>query len=164
MICQTEEIWIRNGVRVNPKKKHKKLSGMIFKPSLSLCMISPSAVMIERNLFDEVGNFDESLPACEDYDLWLRMSCRYPVYLIDMPLIIKRGGHEDQLSSAPGLDRFRIKALINIMESKLLSDGQYRDTVKTLKEKCDIYASGCFKRGRHDESRYYYGLSEKYTL
>jgi len=27
LICQTEEIWIRNGVRVNPKKKHKKPSG-----------------------------------------------------------------------------------------------------------------------------------------
>ncbi len=27
MICQTEEIWIRKGKRVNPKKKHKKPSG-----------------------------------------------------------------------------------------------------------------------------------------
>jgi len=164
MICQTEEIWVRNGVRVNPKKRHKKLSGMIFEHSLSLCMVSPSAVMIERNLFDEVGGFDESLPACEDYDLWLRMSCKYPVYLIDTPLIIKRGGHEDQLSSAPGLDKFRIKALKNIIESKLLSDGQYRAAVKTLKEKCIIYAGGCFKRGRYNESKYYYDLVKKYML
>ena len=81
-ICQTEEIWIRNNMRVNPKKRHKKPRGMIFEPSLALCLVSPSAVMIRRSLFEEVGGFDETLPACEDYDLWLRISCRYPVYLI----------------------------------------------------------------------------------
>ena len=66
--------------------------------SLALCLVSPSAVMIDRRLFERVGVFDESLPACEDYDLWLRVSCQYPVYLIDRPLVIKRGGHADQLS------------------------------------------------------------------
>ncbi|MES0446417.1 MAG: glycosyltransferase, partial [Desulfobacterales bacterium] len=146
LICQTEEIWIRNNVRVNPKKRHKKPSGMIFKPSLSLCLVSPSAVMIKRNLFEEVGLFDETLPACEDYDLWLRISCRHPVHLIDTPLIIKRGGHDDQLSASPGLDKFRIKAIKKVIESGLLSAAQYQTAVETLKEKCDIYASGCRKR------------------
>ncbi|HBL55822.1 MAG TPA: glycosyl transferase, partial [Deltaproteobacteria bacterium] len=32
----TDEIWIRNGVRVNPKKKHQKKEGWIFQPSLAL--------------------------------------------------------------------------------------------------------------------------------
>ena len=109
-ICQTEETWVRNGVRVNPKKRHAKLSGRIFEPSLALCLVSPSAVMIRKTLFDSVGLFDEDLPACEDYDLWLRVSCRYPVFLIDEPLLIKRGGHADQLSKAAGLDKYRIQA------------------------------------------------------
>ncbi|MCP4693516.1 MAG: glycosyltransferase family 2 protein, partial [Desulfobacterales bacterium] len=108
LICQTEEIWIRNGRRVNPKRKHKKKSGMIFEPSLALCLVSPSAVMIRRELFEEVGLFDEALPACEDYDLWLRIAWKYPVHLIDEPLIVKRGGHADQLSGAPSLDKHRI--------------------------------------------------------
>ena len=111
MICQTEETWIRNHVRVNPKNRHKKASGMIYKRSLELCLVSPSAVMIKKPLFEIVGNFDEDLPACEDYDLWLRISCRFPVFLIDEPLIIKRGGHKDQLSKSPGLDKFRIHAI-----------------------------------------------------
>jgi glycosyltransferase involved in cell wall biosynthesis len=161
-ICQTEEIWIRNGRRVNPKKRHKKASGMIFKPSLELCLVSPSAVMIRRSLFDRVGRFDETLPACEDYDLWLRISCRFPVHLIDTPLIIKRGGHDDQLSSMIGLDKFRIKAIEKIIESNRLSDDQYRAAVKTLKKKCDIYAAGCRKRGREGEALYYEALSGKY--
>jgi len=162
LICQTEEIWIRNNVRVNPKKRHKKLSGMIFEPSLCLCMVSPSAVMIKRELFEAVGLFDESLPACEDYDLWLRISSGYPVYLIDTPLIIKRGGHDDQLSQAPGLDKYRIQAIKKIIESNMLSTKQYRLAVKTLKEKCYIYANGCLKRNRKDEALLYTNLAKQY--
>jgi glycosyltransferase involved in cell wall biosynthesis len=162
LICQTEEVWIRNGLRVNPKKRHKKPSGMIFEPSLALCLVSPSAVMIRRFLFEKVGGFDETLPACEDYDLWLRISCRYPIYLIETPLIIKRGGHNDQLSASFSLDKFRIKSLNKIIESNLLSKTQYRAAVKTLKQKCMIYAAGCRKRGREDEAMYYTKLAETY--
>ena len=162
MICQTEEQWIRNGVRVNPKVRHHKFSGLIFERSLELCLVSPSAVMIRKDLFHNVGLFDESLPACEDYDLWLRVSCRFPVYLIETPLIIKRGGHNDQLSRAPGLDKYRIQSLHHIIESNLLSDTQRAAAVQMLKEKCRIYANGCRKRGRADEAEFYEKLAEKY--
>ena len=163
LICQTEELWIRNGKRVNPKKRHKKFSGMIFKHSLPLCIVSPSAVMLKKSLFDKTGVFDEKLPACEDYDLWLRISCKYPVFLIDTPLIIKRGGHEDQLSKTPKLDKYRIEALKKIIESGLLSKDQHIAAVKMLKEKCEIYAQGCLKRGRNDESRYYFAIAQRYA-
>ncbi len=162
LICQTEEVWIRNRLRVNPKKRHKKPSGMIFKLSLELCLVSPSAVMIKRSLFDRVGEFDETLPACEDYDLWLRISSRFPIYLVDTPLIIKRGGHDDQLSSRAGLDKFRIKAIEKIIKSGFLSDDQHQAAVKTLKKKCDIYAAGCRKRGRIDEAQYYEAFSKRF--
>ncbi len=78
LICQTDEIWIRNGRRVNPKVKHKKPSGMIFEPSLKLCLVSPSAVMMRRELFEIKGLFNEDFPVCEDYDLWLRVTRGYP--------------------------------------------------------------------------------------
>jgi len=159
LICQTEEKWIRNGIRVNPKKRHKKLSGNIFEHSLYLCLVSPSAVIIRRSLFEKAGMFDETLPACEDYDMWLRISCRYPVYLIDAPLIIKRGGHADQLSRSSGLDRYRIQSLKKIIESNLLTDKQKKAAIKVLKEKCDIYANGCLKRGRKEKALYYNDLA-----
>jgi glycosyltransferase involved in cell wall biosynthesis len=164
VINQTEEIWMRNGVRVNPKDRHRKPSGMIFERSLELCLVSPSAVMIKKTLFDAVGVFDENMPACEDYDLWLRISCRYPVHLIDTPLIIKRGGHEDQLSKAPGLDKFRIQSLENIIESGRLAESQYRAAVYSLQDKCAIYAGGCRKRGRGAEAKVYEALAEKYRM
>ena len=162
LICQAQELWIRNGKRVNPKNRHKKISGMIFQQSLSLCMVSPSAVMIRKSLLDKTGVFDESLPACEDYDLWLRISCQYPIFLIDTPLIIKRGGHEDQLSKTPGLDKYRIKALGKIIRSNMLSKNQHLDAVKILKKKCKIYAQGCLKRGRNEESRYYFDFAQRF--
>ncbi len=161
-ICQTDEIWIRNGVRVNPKKKHAKPSGDIFQRSLSLCLVSPSAVMLRRNLFDEVGFFDEVLPACEDYDLWLRIGCRYPVHLIDQPLIVKTGGHPDQLSRQAGLDRYRIRSLSGLIASGRLSHTQRLQAIMVLKEKCRIYADGCRKRGRKDEADYFEELTIDY--
>ena len=163
LICQTEEIWIRNGKYLNPKKRHKKYSGMIFENCLDLCIVSPSAVMMKRRLFDKIGTFDETLPICEDYDLWLRTACRLPVYLIETPLVIKYGGHQDQLSRRLGADRFRIQALIKLLESNSLSNGQYCATVEALRNKCSIYASGCLKRGRIKEANHYMNLSDQYT-
>jgi glycosyltransferase involved in cell wall biosynthesis len=163
LICQTEEIWIRNGLRVNPKERHRKVSGMIFEQSLALCLVSPSAVMARPGLFEKFGLFDENLPACEDYDMWLRVSCRCPIYLINTPLIIKRGGHADQLSRQPALDKFRIQALKKILDSNVLTVDQYKAGVNVLKEKCVIYAAGCRKRGRTDEAQFYKTLADSYN-
>jgi glycosyltransferase involved in cell wall biosynthesis len=161
VICQTEEIWVRRGVRVNPGRRHRKQAGMIFKPSLALCLVSPSAVMLRRSLFASIGGFDEQLPACEDYDLWLRISCRYPIGLIATPLIVKQGGHDDQLSSQPGLDRYRIQSLAKIIAGHDLTDDQRQAAVETLQSKCSIYAAGCRKRGRIDEAERYEKIARK---
>ncbi len=160
MICQTEEIWIRKGKRVNPKKKHKKPSGMIFEPSLKLCLVSPSAVMIRKQLFDQKGMFNEAFPVCEDYDLWLRISHDTPVYLIDIPLTVKTGGHGDQLSASHSQDKYRIQSILNLIESNVLSPDQAQAALKVFKEKCRIFAGGCLKRGREKESAYYLTLAD----
>jgi len=97
-VSYTDEIWIRNGKWFNQRQRHKKYSGYIFEQCLPLCIISPSSVVVKKEVFDDVGFFDESLPVCEDYDMWLRITSKYPVLFVDKPLIVKRGGHEDQLS------------------------------------------------------------------
>jgi glycosyltransferase involved in cell wall biosynthesis len=159
--CQTNEIWIRQGKRVNPKARHLKPSGDIFEPSLKLCLISPSAVMLKRSLLNDVGLFDEDLPVCEDYDLWLRITCRYPVYLIDQNLVIKTGGHEDQLSSSrKGMDRYRIASLVKLIRKRSLDEKQYKAVFQELKTKCRIYGQGCLKRTRLEEGSFYLQLPE----
>ncbi|MBW2183914.1 MAG: glycosyltransferase [Deltaproteobacteria bacterium] len=162
-ICYTEERWIRRGVRVNPMKKHRKYSGMIFEHCLPLCIVSPSSVLIARSLLEEIGVFDEELKVCEDYDLWLRISARYPIYLLDTPLIIKRGGHDDQLSKAMnGQDRFRIKALVKLLESDSLPPHQRELAGGELKRKCEIYGKGCIKRGKKEEGEEILALAGRY--
>jgi len=159
-ICQTGEIWIRNGVRVNPCNHHRKPDGDVFLPSLQRCLVSPSAVMIRRDLFEAAGGFDESLPACEDYDLWLRLAWQTPVPLIDRPLVIKRGGHADQLSRRYwGMDRFRVRSLQRLLAEPALSATQREAVRAVLTEKCVILAQGAAKRGRHDEARQYRELA-----
>ncbi|MCK5817636.1 MAG: glycosyltransferase, partial [Candidatus Marinimicrobia bacterium] len=111
-ILQTDERWIRNNMRVNPGKKYSKKSENIFKYCLKTCIVGPSTVICEKSLLDEMGGFDEQLPVCEDYDLWLRIAAKYPIPLINQTLIIKYGGHPDQLSlSTPAMDRYRVQSL-----------------------------------------------------
>ena len=158
LICQTEEIWIRNGRKVNPKFKHKKPSGMIFEDSLNLCLVSPSAVMMKRQLFDIKGYFNEDFMVCEDYDFWLRISSTLPVFLIDKPYTIKRGGHSDQLSSLHSQDKFRIRSLLSIIKSGNLTPEQREKVKKVLGKKCAIYGEGCIKRGKKEEGEYYLSI------
>jgi glycosyltransferase involved in cell wall biosynthesis len=160
-ICQTDEVWIRNGVRVNPPRTHRKVAGDIFLISLERCMVSPSAVMLHRRLFEALGGFDETLPAGEDYDLWLRTAWRQPVGLVPEPLVIKRGGHPDQLSRQRGLDRFRIRALVKLLEEADLPSAYRHAARSTLARKCRIYAQGCEKRGKTAEAQEYRALSCK---
>jgi len=150
-ICHSDEIWVRNGRRVNPMKKHAKQGGHIFRQCLPLCAISPSAVLIHRDLFNEIGLFDEHLPACEDYDLWLRICALHPVLYIDKPLITKTGGHADQLSRRHwGMDRFRIHALENILASNTLDATNHAAALATLLDKLAIVIKGAVKRGNHE--------------
>jgi glycosyltransferase involved in cell wall biosynthesis len=155
LLSQTEETWVRRGVRVNPPRTHKKEGGRIFLRSLERCLVSPSAVVLHRGLLDAHGGFDEDLPAAEDYDLWLRLSWRYEVGLLPEPLVIKRGGHEDQLSWQWGLDRFRIRALEKIVAEPGLPTSYQEAARGTLVRKCAIYAKGCEKRGKMAEARDY---------
>ena len=163
VLCHTDEIWIRNGVRVNPHNKHRKSGGHIFTNCLPLCAISPSSALIRRDLFDQIGLFDESLPACEDYDLWLRICARHPVLLLDEPLLIKYGGHDDQLSRKYwGMDRFRVEALQKIIKSGVLGELENRAATTTLVTKLQILADGAEKRGRRQDADRWRTLLRQY--
>ena len=163
-VCYTDEIWIRNGVRVNQMNIHRKYSGDIYLHCLPLCIVSPSSAMLRVGLFDEIGGFDESLPACEDYDLWLRISMKYEFELINEPLIIKKGGHADQLSKKYwGMDRFRVLALKKLLDSNSLEGERLRLTRSELARKCSVLIKGFVKRGKKEEELHYRTIIKKYS-
>ena len=163
-ICQTEEIWIRNGVRVNPKAIHRKPAGDFFLRSLERCLVSPSAVMLTRDLFERIGGFDESLPVCEDYDLWLRIAVEEPIGFVPEPLVVKRGGHPDQLSrSVWGMDRYRIVALQKLLCAGLA--GRQREAaLGVLKQKIAVLAKGARKRGKIEQAEEFEAVLTEYGV
>ncbi|PCJ24760.1 MAG: glycosyl transferase [SAR86 cluster bacterium] len=163
-LVHSDEIWIRRGVRVNQMDKHKKRGGKLFNYCLPLCVISPSSVLMTRQLLLEVDGFDEDLVACEDYDMWLNICCKYSVLFIDQPLLRKYGGHEDQLSAQHwGMDRFRVRALEKLINSAKLSEEQTRKSKDMLITKSRILKNGASKRGNTERADYYQELIRKYS-
>jgi len=163
MLCYTGEIWIRRGMRVNQKKIHAKVGGWIYPLCLPRCIISPSSVFMRRELFNVIGLFDEQLPICEDYDLWLRVTSQFEVGFIPELLMVKRGGHSDQLSQREwGIDRYRVTALIKIYESGKLKETWQRLTAEMIADKCKILENGFRKRQKIPEASFYADLKERF--
>src|SRR6202167_5667831 len=161
-ISQTNEIWIRNGRRVNPGARHRKRVGDIFVDSIRTCLISMSATMMRTDLFRSLGGFDESMDAAEDYDLWLRILIDHEAGLLDQPLVTRRGGHRDQTSATtPALDRFRILALTKLLAHDGLSPARRTAVVEVLAEKCRIYAGGLARRDRIEQARLYERVADR---
>lgn len=162
-IFHTDEIWYRSGSLLPQKNYHAKPTGSIFENSLKLCCVSISTVAIKKDVFNTIGTFDESMPACEDYDFWLRATAQFPVYLIPYHLTIKEGGHPDQQSGKyPAMDRFRIYAIEKILKSGTLPDTLRNAAIQELKNKCSIYIQGALKRKKTDKVAYFTKLIERF--
>ena len=142
-LIHCNEIWLKNGKILNQKKRHKKQGGRIFIPSVDLCCISPSAVLIKRAIFDELGLFKEEFPVCEDYDFWLRLTSRYEAGFLNSTLVRKYGGHSDQLSKKySAMDYWRVKALFPFLKDKKLSLSERKKVKQTLIKKTQILLKG----------------------
>jgi glycosyltransferase involved in cell wall biosynthesis len=162
VIAQTEEIWIRKGVRVNPGLRHRKRAGDIFIASTRTCLLSPSAVIIRLAQLRKIGGFDEDFAAAEDYDLWMRMLAHHEAGLIDEPLVTRRAGHPGQLSATvPAMDRFRILALLKLLAGHNLSANRRAAVCDVLAEKCRIVVHGLARRGHQAAAERLSALAER---
>lgn len=143
-----EEKWYRNGQFLAQKKKHKKSGGRQFLRSIELCCISPSTVMIRRDILKELSGFNEDFPVCEDYELWLKISSHYPIGFVEEPIIHKHGGHGDQLSMKfKAMDYWRVKALLPFLKSKAISEEERQKVAETMVFKSRLLIQGYKKHG-----------------
>ena len=164
-IIHTDENWYRNKKFLNQLKKHKKSGGNIFKNSLQLCCISPSSVVLKKQIFDDYGLFDENLEVCEDYDMWIRITAKEEVGFLDSPLVLKYGGHSDQLSKKFwGMDRFRIKSLEKNLKNEHFSKSQKINVLDTLIEKLTIVSDGALKRGNKEIFKKYNSKLQDWSI
>ncbi len=152
-LCHCDETWIRRGNQVLQRHRHRKRGGWLLHDCLPLCAISPSAALIHVSVFETVGTFDETFPACEDYDLWLRVCSHFEAAFVAEELVIKYGGHDDQLSRRyPVMDEYRIRALCKLLEQGPLSPADRHAVFETLQAKVAIVAKGARKRGLEDRA------------
>lgn len=165
LVSHTLENWLRRSRPLNQKARHRPPQGDIFATSLRMCMVGMSTVMARRELFDRYGFFDETLPCCEDYDFWLRVGFRERFLLVEEALTVKNGGRPDQLSvqHRQGMDRYRIRSLVKLLDSGMLSADQRQQTLMELERKCSIYGRGCIKHGRAHEGNAILAIPRRYT-
>ncbi|MFW2368380.1 MAG: glycosyltransferase family 2 protein [Desulforhopalus sp.] len=163
-VSHTFEKWLRRGLHLNQKKIQIPRHGDIFGHCLRLCGVGMSTVLMKKDLLQKVGGFDESLRCCEDYDLWLRISSKYPFLLIGESLSVKEGGREDQVSYKYrlGMDRLRIYSLEKLLNSDLLSPEQHILTFMEFERKVNIYGHGCLKHDKEDTGKHFLELIPYY--
>ena len=161
LISHTDEKWFRRGKYLNQGYRHRKTGGDVFARSLELCVVGMSTVMARRTLFEQVGIFNEDLPCCEDYDLWLRASAHHDFLYVDEPLTIKNGGRPDQVSARyrVGMDKYRIASMLNLLRSQRLDSKKRELAMGELARKCGIYGNGCLRHGRREEGRRYLDIA-----
>ena len=159
----TREKWIRNGNEVIPPAYLNKSPENLWERSLQHCLICPSSVLLHKSIFEAIGLFNENLAVCEDYEFWLRLLLQEEIGLVPEKLVIKHGGHPDQLSTTTwGMDRFRVQALINLIESNTLKEKQYVSAISVLVHKCLILAKGSQKRGKLEETSKFFEIARRY--
>ena len=152
LFSHTDELWMFNNKIIKQKKHQLKPSGFCFEQNIPNTLIGASTMMIHKKVLKDVGYFDESLLACEDYDLWLRILTKYELGLINEKLITKIAGHENQLSfSTKLMDKYRISAL------KKHTNTKYQNLInQEIIKKCDILIKGAIKHKNKE-------IEEEYT-
>ena len=75
------------------------LRGPVFEDLLRRNSVPLPTVMVKRSVLQAVGLFDPLLPACEDWDLVLRIARRYAFDFVVDPLVLYDGTGADRLSS-----------------------------------------------------------------
>jgi glycosyltransferase involved in cell wall biosynthesis len=153
-VCRAAERTVRDG-RARTSRKPVASSGWIFEAALEASPMSPSAVMVRRPCFAECGAFDENLPACDEYDLWVRMTSRYPVHFVQGPVVTRRSTRPDGSSRAWGWDRYRVYALEKAFQSGHLSPEQRFQVAQEIVRKCERLVDG-FRRQKSEERANFY--------
>ena len=159
-IVHSRELWLRDGRTVSQAGQRHRRAGRLFADAVRKCVIGPSTVVLHRVVLREVGGFREDLQIAEDYELWLRVTARFPVAYCDQPLVTKRAGHGDQLSERYGqIERFRIDALAPLVAADYWAEPERTIARRELARKCQIHAAGARKRGRAAEADRYEALA-----
>lgn len=107
-------------------------------------------VVCDKSVLLDRGGFDETLPVCEDYDLWLRVSVDFEFGLVEEPLAQRRL-HANRLSKACMSRNLAVKAYVlrRFYESHAANGhlGE-RVAIQRLARACFVAGRAAFREGR----------------
>jgi glycosyltransferase involved in cell wall biosynthesis len=75
-----------------------------------------SAALIKRECFNQCGGFDESLSACEDWEMWHRIAAAYSIRIIREPLVLVRRHSQSMQGDTPRMLKNRIEVFRRFAE------------------------------------------------
>jgi glycosyltransferase involved in cell wall biosynthesis len=100
---------------------------------------APSSVLIRREVFDNVGLFDESFENCQDWDMWLRISKEYMIFPVKEYLVQHRE-HRNRIS----FDNEKIFRYENAVIEKALATAPADISPRAVYASCHMNRSICY--------------------
>jgi glycosyltransferase involved in cell wall biosynthesis len=66
---------------------------------------NPSLTLVRRECFKAAGTFDETMPLGQDWEMWIRIARRFPIGVVDAPLILFTR-HATSLTASKLMERY----------------------------------------------------------
>jgi len=139
-------------------KKERLMKGDVVRNIFLYSNVTTSTVMVRRQVFQEIGCFEESLKVAEDDNLWMRIALKFKIRLLDEVLVHYRWTENSLSRSARNL-------LDGVIKNIELIENKYPELRKRLgkaiirRKISDIYSSYgyyMFSSGNYAMSRRYY--------
>lgn len=68
--------------------------------------LAPASAILRREVFEDIGGFDESLRTAEDIDFHLRIAQRWPIGVVEQSLVRAMRGHDGLSAEASTYDDY----------------------------------------------------------
>jgi glycosyltransferase involved in cell wall biosynthesis len=150
----------KDGTRARRSRRAEEASGWIFSQALEACPAGLSCAVVHRGCFAECGTFDENMPACDDYDLWLRLAARFPIHYVAGPEVTHRSPRPELASHSWTWDRFRVYALEKAFQSGQLNPEQRFLVSQEIVRRCEHLVEG-YRRQKSEERANFYERKRK---
>lgn len=149
-----------NGIReATFSKKERLMKGDVVKNIFLYSHVALPTVMVRKNVFQEIGYFDENLNVAEDDNLWIRIALKFRIQLLDEVLVHCR-------MTENSLSRTTSNVVTGVLKNVELIEKKYPDLRKRLgrvnirRKKSYIYSDyGYFYFSNRD-----YEMSRRYYL
>lgn len=95
VVCDVQRV-DRDGAPIDVFHRREVIreDGQVLRYIIHNPALAPASAILRREVFEDVGGFDESLRTAEDIDFHLRIAQRWPIGVVEQPLVRAMRGHD----------------------------------------------------------------------